>query len=57
MKKIFNYLKKILKYMRNTLNFFLIGGFKNGGITYVNVALLNDCALLEGKNVVITGGV
>ena len=49
-------LMKILRYIKNTLYFFLNGGFKNGGVTYVNVELLDDAALLKGKNVVITGG-
>lgn len=47
---------KILRYIKNTLYFFLKGGFKNGGVVYVRPVFTKEEKLFLGKNVVVTGG-
>lgn len=46
----------IKKYIKNIYNYMRQGGFRQGGVVYVNVDEIKDDRLLYGKHAVITGG-
>lgn len=47
---------KAIEYLKNICRYFVHRGFKNGGITYINLISCDSDKQLLGKTVLITGG-
>lgn len=47
---------RFAKYIKNICRYFFHGGYKNGGITYINFISCENKNILFGKTILITGG-